>query len=368
MIARLRLAILLAGLALLVGGCQPSRLPSAPHILTYASPYPPTHPLSVADLAWMESVQRRSKGEIGFRTFWSGSLLSSDMSIEELRRGIADVSLITPIYARGGTHFIRAQSGFYVGIATLEDQVRIYHCAAAQFPAYGDELKGIEVLAVQGGNFPGIITRTRPIRTLDDLKGLRLRVPGEAVAPLRRLGVDPVNLPMGDVYSALAKGVIDGVVAPADTLRSLQFAEVAGHFSPIRFSRGGYPARAISDRAMARLPARLQQILRDTGAAWEQRMLDELRKAEEMGSTHGRANGVSFTRFDPDDQKRFDAIYRREAQREARLLEAQGVDAVPVYVAIQRWITTPRTGSGQRQGCDPDPHPTDSFNQSRGKL
>ncbi len=62
-----------------------------------------------------------------------------------------------------------------------------------------------------------------------------------------QLGADPVNMPMGEVYSALAKGVIDGVVAPADTIKSLHFAEVARHFTTIRFSRGAYPARAMSD-------------------------------------------------------------------------------------------------------------------------
>ena len=40
-------------------------------------------------------------------------------------------------------------------------------------------------------------------------------------------------MPMGEVYSALAKGVIDGVIAPADTFKSLHFAEVAHYFTAL---------------------------------------------------------------------------------------------------------------------------------------
>ena len=68
--------------------------------LTYATPYSPTHPFSKADQAWMAFVEQRSHGRIRIRPIWSGALLSSDMSMEELRHGVADVGLITPIYAR----------------------------------------------------------------------------------------------------------------------------------------------------------------------------------------------------------------------------------------------------------------------------
>ena len=50
---------------------------------------------------------------------------------------------------------------------------------------------------------------------------------------------DPVNMPMGDVYSALAKGVLDGVIAPADTFKSLHFADVAGYALAMSVPRVG---------------------------------------------------------------------------------------------------------------------------------
>jgi TRAP-type C4-dicarboxylate transport system substrate-binding protein len=314
----------------------------ADYTLTYASPYPPTHPFSRADIAWMQHVEAASGGRIGFRAFWSGSLLSSDMSMIEIRHDLADIGLITPIYARGGAHLLRAQSGFYGGIANIPDQIAVYDCLAARFPEFGRELDGLHVLAVQGGNFPGVLTRTQPVRTLADLKGMRLRAQTDAIDVLRALGADPVNMPMGEVYSALAKGVIDGVVAPADTIKSLHFAEVAHHFTALRFSRGAYPARAMSDKAWRRLPPDLQRLLLASKPYWEAALNREILAAEQAGIDYASGHGVEIIPFPAAEQRKLDALYNRFALDQAHRLAAVGLNGEPVFREAQRLIAAGR--------------------------
>lgn len=334
----MRFLVALIALALAGCGALPPQ-PKAEHVLTYASPYPPTHPFGLADQEWMKWVVAKSGGRIAFKPYWSGALLSSDMSMEEVRHRVADIGLITPIYTRGGAHLLRGQAAFYGGVRNITDQVAVYDCMTARFPdAFGSELQGLHVLAVQGGNFPGVLTRDRPIRSLADFRGLRLRAQTDAVDILRQLGADPVNMPMGEVYSALAKGVIDGVVAPADTIRSLHFAEVAKYFTSIRFSRGAYPARAISARAWNRLPPDLQQIIDQGRRVWEAALNRELLKAEAAGIDYGRHNGIVFSTISADEQRSFDALYNRDALEQARRLGAVGIDAVPIYQEAQRLI------------------------------
>ncbi|WP_197424287.1 TRAP transporter substrate-binding protein DctP, partial [Sphingomonas sp. CCH9-E2] len=193
-------------------------------------------------------------------------------------------------------------------------------------------------LAVQGGNFPGVLTRDRPIRSLADFKGLRLRAQSDAVDILKQLGADPVNMPMGEVYSALAKGVIDGVVAPADTIRSLHFAEVAKHFTTIRFSRGAYPARAMSDKTWRTLPPDLQAILADGRKVWEAALNRQLLKAEQAGIDYGKKEGITFSSIPEQEQRAFDALYNKDARIQAERLGKIGIDAVPIYEEAQRLI------------------------------
>ena len=88
----------------------------------------------------------------------------------EMRHGVVDIGLITPIYARGGTHLIRVQAAFYGGLTTFRQQVALYRCMQQRDPQFAHELEGLVVLAVQGGNLPGIVTRNRRVQTLDDLR------------------------------------------------------------------------------------------------------------------------------------------------------------------------------------------------------
>ncbi len=134
---------------------------------------------------------------------------------------------------------------------TFAQQTALWRCMAAADPQFQRELHELKVLAVQGGNLPGIVTRDRAIRTLDDLRGLRLRAPSELLARAQDLGADPIDMPMGEVYSALAEGRARRRGRTPDTLKSLHFAEVANHFNTIKIPRGAYAARAMGETSLA---------------------------------------------------------------------------------------------------------------------
>jgi TRAP-type transport system periplasmic protein len=311
---------------------------AGPRVLVYATPYSPGHPFSRADREWMDFVEQRSGGSLKIRPSWQGALLSAEHSLVELRHGIADIGLITPIYVKGGTHLIRAQSGFYSGADTMEKQVRLYHCMAAVHPQFAAELTGLKVLAVQGGPLPGIVTRDRPVRRLEDLRGLRIRAPTELLGVLDALGADPVNMPMGEVYSALAKGVIDGVIAPMDTFRSLHFAEVAKWYTALSVPRGAYPARAMGLARWNSLDDAQRRVLAEGVAVWEAALARQTRKAQDEGLAAAKAGGVEMLPIDPAEQRRFDELYLEESRRNAAALARYGIEGSPVFETARRVV------------------------------
>ncbi|MDH5309882.1 MAG: TRAP transporter substrate-binding protein DctP [Gammaproteobacteria bacterium] len=307
--------------------------------LVYASPYSPNHPFSLADRDWMAFVEREAAGRLRIRPSWSGALLSSDQSMIELRHGVADIGLITPIYAKGGAHLLRTQTGFYSGVRTVGNQVALYRCMAEQSPEFAAELAGLEVLAVQGGNLPGLLTRNTPVHSLADMEGLRIRAPTELLPVLREFGVDPVSMPMGEVYSALAKGIIDGVIAPTDTFLSLHFAEVAHYYAEFEVPRGAYPARAMGTRKWNSLPGDIRDVLLRGVPVWEQALAERTLAAVTTGAEYGRAQGITLTAIPPEDQRRFAETYERYARRTAEALDAYGIDGLSVYQAAKASIT-----------------------------
>jgi TRAP-type C4-dicarboxylate transport system substrate-binding protein len=323
---------------LLVAGCS-RPLPEGVTVLTYATPYSPAHPFSRADLRWIDHVERESGGTLRVRPIWSGGLLSAEMSMEELRHGVADIGLITPIYVRGGTHLIRMQSGFYSGADSIESQVELYRCLERSTPQIASELHGLKILAVQGGLIPGIVTRGRPVRSLADLKGLRLRAPTELLRVLEQLGADPVNMPMGDVYSAMSKGVIDGVVAPPDTFAALHFAEIAHYYADLAVPRGAYPARAMGLDTWNRLTPAQQTVLEDAVQVWEAALAEENRAAAERGLAEASESGVVVSRIPAEDQAKFNRLYLEYARINAEALEAFGIDGVATFRRARASVT-----------------------------
>jgi TRAP-type C4-dicarboxylate transport system substrate-binding protein len=335
--ARLLACCALFGAATLIA-CAPRAQPTVT-VLTYASQYSPAHPFSRADIVWMNWIAERSHGSLRIQPYWSGSVLSSEHSMAEIRHGVVDIGLITPIYARGGAHLIHVQAAFYAGLTTFHQQVALYRCLERADPQFGRETAGLKVLAVQGGNLPGIVTRERPVRTLDDLRGLRLRAPSELLEVLRRFGADPVDMPMGEVYSALAKGVLDGVIAPADTLRSLHFAEVARYFNTLAVPRGAYAARAIGLRRWQSLSVAERDILQESVSVWEDALDRELRQAQIAGETAGHEHGMTFIAPADADTRRFLAQYNDVAERNARLAGRYDIDGLRLFRYARALVT-----------------------------
>lgn len=335
--------MLIVAVVLLAGCSGDGPAPDGVVELIYASPYGPNHPFSLADRDWIEFVESESGGQLRIRPIWSGALLSSDQSMVEIRHGVADIGLITPIYAKGGAHLLRAQTGFYSGAGTMEQQVALYRCLAEGDAQFARELAGLKVLAVQGGPLLGLVTRNRRVTELADIEDLRIRAPAELLPVLQDLGVDPVSMPMSDVYSALAKGIIDGVVAPLDTLRSLHLAEVADSYANLEVPRGAYPARAMGMRRWNELPGAIRAILERGTPVWEQALARRMRTGVETGAAFGREQGMTFTTISADEQERFDRIYRQHAEQEARGLQRYGIDGPSVY---QKAVAS-MTGNGQ---------------------
>jgi len=148
---------------------------------------------------------------------------------------------------------------------------------------------------------------------------------------LQNLGADPVSMPMGEVYSALAKGVIDGVVAPVDTFRSMHFAEVASFYTALAVPRGAYPSRAISQMRWQSLTDAQRAVLDEGVAVWETALARQAQRGQEDGFKAAQDGRVVMAPIDATQQQRFDQLYLRDARRNAEALQRFGIDGLAVF-------------------------------------
>ncbi len=94
-----------------------------------------------------------------------------------------------------------------------------------------DEFKDVKVIALHTHGPGNVFTAKKQVKTLEDLKGLKLRGPTRPVTKLlTTLGVTPVGMPLPGVPDALSKGVIDGAVTTYEVSPSIKLDELT-HFT-----------------------------------------------------------------------------------------------------------------------------------------
>jgi len=321
-----------------LAGCGDGSAPGQPITLRYASPYSPGHPFSRADKVWMRHVEERSNGKLRVQPFWGGSLLDEADGVRELAAGVADLGFVAPIYARAGMHFIRGQTPFYDGANDIHVQHAVFLKLWDHFPQMRAEMAEVIPMVATGGSVQDIMTTKRPIRTLEDLKGLRLRAPMEVTEFLEKLGVDAEFMPMGEVYTALSKGTIDGVVAPQDTLKAMRFAEVVKYCTRFSLGRGAYYSRAMNRDSWGRLPPELQAILEESRQVWTEASMNELIIAAKAGTEFGRERGVEFIELSKEDLQRVREVYADMAQARADDMKRFGLPGDEAYALARETI------------------------------
>ncbi len=131
----------------------------------------------------------------------------------------------------------------------------------------------------------------KEIKTVDDLKGLKIRVSGFAGEVLSKLGVVPQQIAGGDIYPALEKGTIDAAewVGPYDD-QKLGFNKVApNYYYPGWWEAGPQLSAYVNTAKWAELPKSYQAIVEAAAAKAHTSMLVEVRRAEpEGGARAGR--------------------------------------------------------------------------------
>jgi TRAP-type C4-dicarboxylate transport system substrate-binding protein len=119
-----------------------------------------------------------------------------------------------------------------------------------------------------------IFTKGKVIRSVADLKGLKIRVPGGRYRELyTKLGAAPQSISIGDVYMSMKTGVIDGLRTGSGSVYQLKLYEVADQAVLL----GPWPALSqdivVSQKAWKELPPDLQEIVREEWHKWGMGMM-----------------------------------------------------------------------------------------------
>jgi TRAP-type C4-dicarboxylate transport system substrate-binding protein len=313
--------------------------------IRYASPYPPTHIFSKADQDYFKKIEEATNGQVGFQAYWARTLISDREGMEQLAAGVADMAFIAPIYSRTGKDITKSMSGWIDPRLTPIQKVDLFWKAYDKYPELRAEYESVHLIAAHAGNNMHIQTADRPVRTIEDLKGLRLKATGESVTVLNELGAAGVAMPMGEVYIGLQKGILDGTVAPYETLKGFKFAEVIKYYSTLPMPRSAYGSRAMNKDVWAKLPADVQAAFTENRTYWAERVNHYAAEQDEAGIAFGKSEGVEF--ITPDDATLSKLIETQSRVWGARAtkLDEMGLPGTAVMNDVRAW-SAEMAGSG----------------------
>lgn len=198
----------------------------------------PDSPQSVAAEKFVELMREKSGGSINGKVYMGGSLGATNQLLQSMVLGTVQ-STVTVVLSS----YIE-KSGLFLLPYLFRDQEHFHR--VTDDAALVDEVvgagpeKGLRVLAVWDSGFRQIWTRDIKVDSIDDLKGLKLRVPGAKiwVDTFKAFGVNATPMPYPEVYTAMQQGVIDGLEQPIPNYYTNKLFEVGKVMAKVDYMAG----------------------------------------------------------------------------------------------------------------------------------
>lgn len=276
------------------------------YVLTYAENQSENYPTTRAAYRFAEMVFERTDGKVEIQIHPDSKLGDETSVVEQI--------------AFGGIDFAR------VSLSTMADAIPqlsvlqmpfLYRDSEHMWQVLDGELGEEFMSFFEGTRFVPLswydagarcfYTRETQIRNLEDLQGLKIRVPESRLLAdlLTALGAEPVPMAFDRVYSALETGEIDGAENNWPSYKSMKHDEVSPYFTVDEHCR--IPeVQMVSRHTWEKLPEEYREIIRQCAresAGYERRLWKE---QERNARTQALADGCVEIQLDPGERERFE--------------------------------------------------------------
>ena len=164
--------------------------------------------------------------------------------------------------------------------------------------------KGVELMTALAQSPAALVTR-RPVKTLADLNGMKIRVPGSAllIDQLKKLGAAPIAMSLGEVLPAFQNGTIDGVYAGTTIFTGLKYYDISKNMTLL--PRSFLIMVGIINSDFVSSLGKLEPVLRSAMQKADTDGLDWAQKDVDNAEATWTKNGGQIFTFSDDDKKRF---------------------------------------------------------------
>ncbi|WP_275286729.1 TRAP transporter substrate-binding protein [Halomonas elongata] len=280
--------------------------------------------------AWAQSVEEASQGRLEVEVYPGQTLTKSDKAYESTASGIADIGASAQGYTAG--RFPLTQVVELPGVSASSRQGSCILQSLYDEGHLDAEYADTRPLFLFTTG-PGYLhTRNTPVETPDDLDGLRLRRPTPLVGDMfERLGAQAVGMPAPDVFTAMQRGVVDGLSFNWEGMKTFRLNELASHHTEVPLYDLSLFA-TMSQRTYDGLPDDLQRVIDEhSGLEWSLRAAEVYDELIRQGRQEAEAAGDDFVVIDNAlDHPDWGPVLQETTDH---YLEEVGGEAVDIYEA-----------------------------------
>jgi tripartite ATP-independent transporter DctP family solute receptor len=262
---------------------------------------PADHPLNVRLREASVRIKEQTNGQVEIEVFPSSQLGTDADMLAQLRAGGIDLfaqtglilSTLVPVAAINGIGFAFPD---YPKVWSAMDGALGKHVIAAFAKA---NLVAFDRMWDNG--FRQVLSVAKPVRTPDDLKGMKLRVPPSALwtSMFKALGAAPVSIPWGETYSAMQTKVADGLENPLGGIWFARMHEVGRYISGTNHMWDGFWIVA-NRKSIEALPPTARDVVARVLNETALKQRADVEKLNGELRTQLTAKGIQFVDVKPD--------------------------------------------------------------------
>jgi TRAP-type mannitol/chloroaromatic compound transport system substrate-binding protein len=265
-------------------------------------------------------VEVMSAGRLVIHVYGANEIVPANGVFDAVSAGSVEMGHAASYYWRGKVPAAQFFTTIPFGMNAQESNGWLFHGGGLDL--WREVYAPFNLVPYPGGN-TGVQMAgwfNRDINSVNDLRGLKMRIPGMAGEIFNRAGGSAVNIPGGELYTALQTGVIDAAewVGPVNDL-AFGFPQIArNYYYPGWQEPGSTLEFLINTQAWASLPKDLQAIVEGAMRTMNQDMLDQFTAHNMTALQQIQERGVTLRRF-PDDviQRFYDISQQVYAQQAA---------------------------------------------------
>jgi TRAP-type transport system periplasmic protein len=294
----------------------------APVKLKFSNFFPATHQYAILGQQFCDEIKKRTNGKVEIAYYPSGILTTAPKMFEGVVNGVSDIGLSHCEYTRGRfavTETLSLPMGYPSGYVAGQVANDFYN----QF--HPKEWDAVHVLLFYSTGPQIISTVKKPVKTLEDLKGLKIRAAGRPADILKAVGGTPVGVEMADMYDGLQRGVVDGVLSSMEVQKGWKIGEI------IRYATLSYKVGTVytfyivmNKNKWNALPEDAKKIFTDVAAQWRDKYGVASNDIDIEGREYLLKNGGQLIPLSDEESKRWVAAAQPVIEKHIKELEAKG--------------------------------------------